>query len=190
MRRDESISMPSDEKYKQAETHLFDWRNINILQTTHYYNVSQLNVVVKKLEALSDELRVSQSSQSLGSSDLINAIHSTQRTPRAVVKYSPEYETALAHLIIMLAPLVPLFASELWSKFVCVPNRCESSSDKKMTFDLSKDLLEQRWPTVSQTFDYWLDIKVSAKFECDDLCVTFLQLTTIFHLNFCSSSLD
>lgn len=54
----------------------------------------------------------------------------------------------------MLAPIAPHFASELWSKFLSVPNRCQSS------VDWAKDVLEQSWPTVSKDFHLWLDIKV------------------------------
>lgn len=74
------------------------------------------------------------------------------------MKYSSEYENALANLIIMLSPIAPHFASELWSKFLAVPNRCAADDT---SIQWTKDVLEQSWPTVNKDFQYWLDIRVS-----------------------------
>lgn len=86
---------------------------------------------------------------------------SSQRAPKNVVKYSPEYEIALSNLIIMLAPIAPHFASELWAKFLAVPNRVVSKpTDDQTGIDWTKDVLEQSWPVISKDFHYWLDVRV------------------------------
>lgn len=102
---------------------------------------------------------------------------SSQKAPKNVVKYSPEYEIALANLIIMLAPIAPHFASELWAKFLAIPNRAESkATDGQTSIDWTKDVLEQSWPVVSKNFQYWLDIKVK----------NLNVVASVHHLNRCT----
>lgn len=61
----------------------------------------------------------------------------------------------------MLAPIAPHFASELWSKFLAIPNRCEQkATDETTNIEWTKDVLEQTWPTVSKHFQYRLDVRV------------------------------
>lgn len=71
--------------------------------------------------------------------------------------FGKEYERALATQIIMLAPMAPHFASELWTKFTSVPNRTNTKiSDIK--WDL--DVLEQTWPDVDMEYKLDLSVKV------------------------------
>lgn len=65
---------------------------------------------------------------------------------------SVQFERALACQIIMLAPIAPHFASELWSGFVSVPNRLNNSNE--ILWD--KSVLEQHWPDVD--YHYNLDL--------------------------------
>lgn len=66
--------------------------------------------------------------------------------------YSPQYERTLATLIVVLAPIAPHFASELWSGFVSAPNHLKSCN----TILWDKNVLEQSWPDVDP--DYHLDL--------------------------------
>lgn len=59
----------------------------------------------------------------------------------------------------MFSPIAPLFASECWSKFRCVPNRIDTKENIKW----SKDVLEQNWPTVDKNLEDIFVIKVSLK---------------------------
>lgn len=72
-----------------------------------------------------------------------------------MVKYGAEYERALAALIIMMAPMAPHFASELWAKFAAAPNRVTASD---ICWD--GDVMDQRWPTVDPNYKLDLIFKV------------------------------
>lgn len=64
----------------------------------------------------------------------------------------------MASQLVMLAPMAPHFASELWAKFVSTPNRInEDSEDIKWT----DDVLEQMWPNVDMEYNLDLIIKVN-----------------------------
>lgn len=60
-----------------------------------------------------------------------------------------QFERALACLIIVLAPMAPHFASELWSGFVSAPNRINTSA-KEINWDQS--VLEQTWPEIDLNY--------------------------------------
>lgn len=72
--------------------------------------------------------------------------------------FGKEYERALATQIIMLAPMAPHFASELWRKFTSVPNR-RNKEISDIKWDL--DVLEQTWPDVDREYQLDLSVKVS-----------------------------
>uniref|UniRef100_T1GTD5 leucine--tRNA ligase n=1 Tax=Megaselia scalaris TaxID=36166 RepID=T1GTD5_MEGSC len=72
-----------------------------------------------------------------------------------IIKHGKHFERALATQIIMLAPMAPHFASELWSKFCSTPNRLNPESDE---LQWNEDVLCQRWPSVD--LQYKLDFTV------------------------------
>lgn len=72
--------------------------------------------------------------------------------PPAVFAHGPQFERALATQIILLAPVAPHFASELWSGLLSASNRLNDSDE--IIWD--KLVLEQRWPEVD--LDYNLDL--------------------------------
>ena len=69
-----------------------------------------------------------------------------------------QFERALACLIIILAPMAPHFASELWSGFVSAPYRINTSS-KEINWD--QGVLEQTWPEVDSNYHLELVCMVS-----------------------------
>lgn len=75
-----------------------------------------------------------------------------QRVPPAIFAHSLQFERALACQIILLAPMAPHFASELWSGFVSAPNRLNNTQE--ILWD--KTVLEQKWPEID--VDYNLDL--------------------------------
>lgn len=77
-----------------------------------------------------------------------------QRAPKYVFAKSLQFERALAAQIIMLAPMAPHFASELWSGFQSAPNRLSTNED----FNWNKSVLEQSWPEVDM--NYCLDLLI------------------------------
>nr|XP_039249842.1 probable leucine--tRNA ligase, mitochondrial [Styela clava] len=59
--------------------------------------------------------------------------------PGDIVQTSPEYEKAVCALIIMSAPMVPHFASELWSGMQLMPY-------KLTNHEWESDVMSQNWP--------------------------------------------
>lgn len=80
-----------------------------------------------------------------------------QKASKDVMAYGPHFERALAAQIIMLSPLAPHFASELWAKFLTVPNRLSSPSHE-IQWELN--VLEQKWPEVDHNYELDLTVKV------------------------------
>lgn len=63
----------------------------------------------------------------------------------------------------MLAPAAPHFASELWSKFVCAPQRI-NETDADWNWD--KDVLLQNWPLIDNEYKVDLLIKINGYENC------------------------
>lgn len=85
-------------------------------------------------------------------------------SPSGMVKCR-EFERALAVQLIMLAPLAPHFASELWAGFCSAPGRIVN--DGEIRWD--KEVLEQNWPQIDMDFKLKLNVFVSTK-----LCICCL----------------
>lgn len=130
-----------------------DARNYFLKETTFNFRYShQLSVAISKLQGLTNAIR---------------------RAPKTTIKYSAEYERALAACIQMLAPLAPHFASELWSRFCAVPGRV--SPEDRLDLNWSADVLQQRWPMIDEAYKLDLVFKINgldlgvAKFTADQL---------------------
>lgn len=80
--------------------------------------------------------------------------------PKNVAKYSAQYELTLANIIISTAPYAPHFTSELWSKFISIPNRVNQADDLVLW---DKDVLEQKWPQLDKDYEVTFSITVSSK---------------------------
>lgn len=90
-------------------------------------------------------------------------IFTFQRAPKHIIRYGKQYERALAAQLIMLAPMAPHFASELWSKFASTSNRINSSSAE---LQWNEDVLAQKWPEIDQHYQLDLAIKVNGFENC------------------------
>ncbi|KAG4073792.1 hypothetical protein HA402_001016 [Bradysia odoriphaga] len=122
--------------FLENEAKLLASRNHFVAGTTFNYKYShQLSVAITKMQGLTKAIR---------------------GTPKETVKYSGQYERALASLIVMLAPMAPHFASELWSLFLRIPNRINKCTD--IGIDWDSDVLQQSWPKIDP--HYTLDLKV------------------------------
>ncbi|ALC43061.1 Aats-leu [Drosophila busckii] len=136
---------------------LFDARNFYIKGATfNYRHAHQLSVAISKMQGLTNSLR---------------------RTPKHVQRHGKQFERALAAQIIMLAPMAPHFASELWSKFVSVRGRLNNASEE---LQWSEDVLKQRWPDVDASYELDLSIKVNG-FENCVIKVSGTQLDKLGH---------
>lgn len=121
-----------DEKFKSEDDYMFDSRNFYIKGATfNYCQSQQMSVAVSKMQGLTNSLR---------------------RVSAFTVAKSPQYERALAAQIILLAPMAPQFASELWSGFLIAENRLNADSD----INWNASVLEQIWPSID--LDYKLEL--------------------------------
>ncbi|CAM9476056.1 unnamed protein product [Lampetra fluviatilis] len=100
----------------------------------------QRNLTVRKVTAVFEEefLLNSAISRLIGLSNVL-----TNASAR-VALLSEEYEEALATLCLLLAPLAPHLASELWRGVGSVPHK---QSGRRFEWD--RDVLQQPWPTAS-----------------------------------------
>lgn len=120
------------DEFQANEDYMFDSRNYYVKGATfNYCDSQQISVAISKLQGLTNSIR---------------------RAPATVFARSLQFERALACQIILLAPMAPHFASELWSGFVSAPNRL--TTNEEIQWD--KGVLEQRWPDID--YDYNLDL--------------------------------
>ncbi|XP_069681431.1 probable leucine--tRNA ligase, mitochondrial [Periplaneta americana] len=124
-----SSSAANTPEFKKHEDYMFDSRNYYLKGATFNYTTAfQLSVAISKMQGLTNSLR---------------------KVPPEVIGLGPQFERALACQIILLAPMAPHFASELWSGFVSAPNRLNTSS-AEIKWD--EDVLQQMWPQVDMHY--------------------------------------
>ncbi|XP_014217387.1 probable leucine--tRNA ligase, mitochondrial [Copidosoma floridanum] len=129
----------SDQTFLKEDASMFDSRNYHLHGVTFNLTVSQqLSVAISKMQSLTNKIR---------------------KSSKLCVARSREYERALAVQIIMLAPIAPHFASELWAGFCSAPNRIVEDGE----IDWDKDVLEQRWPEVDMEYELKVDVTVNDK---------------------------
>lgn len=61
-------------------------------------------------------------------------------------------------LLVMISPMAPHFASELWSRFLSAPHR-KSSIPNEINWD--ENVLAQKWPEVDLTHELSVGVKVN-----------------------------
>lgn len=77
--------------------------------------------------------------------------------PPCVFAHSLQFERALACQIVLLAPMAPHFASELWSGFTSASNRLNNSNNEILW---DKTVLEQKWPVLDNNYNLDLVCRV------------------------------
>ncbi|XP_026471328.1 probable leucine--tRNA ligase, mitochondrial [Ctenocephalides felis] len=143
-----------DPDFIEHETKLFDSRNFYASGATfNYISSHQLSVAISKMQGLTNSLR---------------------RAIPPVIAQGLQYERALGCQILLLAPMAPHFASELWSGFTNVPRleltqRNYGSKNlfllhmQQNEFDYNKSVFEQRWPDVDLHYNLDLAIKFNGE---------------------------
>ncbi|KAK8733627.1 hypothetical protein OTU49_006396 [Cherax quadricarinatus] len=122
-----SLSLEGTQEHTQF---LWKSRNRYVRSITYVFEYThQLSVAISFMQGLTSSLR---------------------KVPNCLM-LSEEFERTLGALIIMLSPLAPHFASELWAGFCSVANSSHINKDLA--------LLEQQWPEVDQ--EYPLSLKYS-----------------------------
>ncbi|XP_035225128.1 probable leucine--tRNA ligase, mitochondrial [Stegodyphus dumicola] len=142
----------SEVEIKNYEVKLNKARNFYIKGVTHnIINTKQLSVAIAKLQGLTGELR---------------------RIPK-VMAQSEAFEKTFGTLLIMLAPLAPHFASELWTAFCSV-----ALGGQKCSFDLNKPVLLQKWPEFDENCEMEIHIKLNGD-ECDSIILPRKELLSL-----------
>ncbi|XP_062565884.1 leucine--tRNA ligase, mitochondrial [Armigeres subalbatus] len=148
---------PDTEEFRQQDRKLWDARNYFSAGATFNYKFShQLSVGISKMQGLTNAIR---------------------RSAPEVVAFSEQYERAIAAQIIMLAPMAPHFASELWEQFQALPHRLNISSDE---IQWDRGVFEQNWPVVDEDYPLDLTFKVNG-FECCILKIPVKDLNQLTH---------
>lgn len=118
------------------QANAFDSRNFYLKGVTwNYKHTFNLALVISKLQGLTGDLKKSH--------------------PEAV-RCGLEYERALCTLVIMLAPMAPHFAMELWTGLTSAPY-------KQSEFNWNIPLLKQPWPEVDMSYCLELVVKLNGK---------------------------
>ncbi|XP_052863377.1 leucine--tRNA ligase, mitochondrial [Anopheles cruzii] len=147
------------EEYTQHEHQLWDARNYFTAGVTFNYRHShQLSVGISKMQGLTNAIR---------------------RAPSSVVAFSAQYERALAAQIVMLAPMAPHFATELWSQFVAVPNRA-ANVEEYDGIRWNGGVFDQRWPQIDENFPLDLTFKINGA-ECCILKIPAKRFNQLTH---------
>lgn len=136
--RENVDKVEKSESFDEQETKLWDSTNVHMSGVTFNYKYShQLSVGISKMHGLTNAIR---------------------RSTRDVVALGKNYEWSLAVQIIMLAPMAPHFASELWTRFTSAKNRVGADDDR---INWNGDVFSQKWPQVDPGHEVEVTIKTS-----------------------------
>jgi leucyl-tRNA synthetase len=143
--------------FDQHEEKLLDSKNYFVSGTTFNYKYShQLSVAVSKMQGLTNSIR---------------------RAPSDVIAFGGNFERTLAALIIMMSPMAPHFASELWARFVNLKNRINVDSDD---INWNEGVFGQKWPTVDQNYPLDLTFKVN-NYQVTSIKIPHQDLNRLTH---------
>lgn len=137
-RAQDGSGRPDTNEFREGNDKMWDARNYYAMGVTFNYKSShQLSVAISKMQGLTNSIR---------------------RACKETITYSEQYERAIAAQIIMLAPMAPHFASELWAKFVAIPNRLNPDSAE---IRWSRSVFEQKWPDVDMDYELKLIFRIN-----------------------------
>lgn len=129
-----------EEKLKEYEDHIYQFHN---------------ECLVKVTEQLSKKFLINSAISRLHSH-----LKNFKKLPIDVLAHSHQAELALADLIVMLSPMAPAFASELWSAM-------KSAASRTTHHNWDLGVLDQCWPLPDQDFPLSLEccINENTKFQ-------------------------
>ncbi|KAK7114466.1 hypothetical protein V1264_000521 [Littorina saxatilis] len=136
-----STKSPKGDKYDAAlladwENKLFEARNSALRKVTFHCSSSfLLNTAVAFLQLYSTTLG---------------------KVPPPILQESMAYRRCLADLCIMLGPMAPCFASELWTALASV---CKA--DLQLSYHWERSVLDQEWPVLDAEYELPLILKIN-----------------------------
>lgn len=138
--REKAGTFAKTKAFDEHENELLDSVNFFVSGATFNYRYShQLSVAISKMQGLT------------------NALRKNADKPD-VVALSEIFERALAAQIVMLAPMAPHYASELWSRFTSAKNRVAKNST---AINWDADVFGQKWPQVDAHHNVDLTVKAN-----------------------------
>ncbi|XP_046549523.1 probable leucine--tRNA ligase, mitochondrial [Haliotis rubra] len=150
--RGDNSNKPSQEDIDKVNTFMFENRNYFLKEVSfHMGKTFLLNAAISRLQGLT------------------NALKKTQPT---LMRHSVQFERGLCDLVVMMAPLAPHLASEMWAGLASIPNKhCHH-------YLWDKGVLEQAWPDVDQDYPLPLVIKINGQ-ESSQVFVARQQLEAL-----------
>ncbi|EFN89647.1 Probable leucyl-tRNA synthetase, mitochondrial [Harpegnathos saltator] len=125
--------------FAEHDAYMFDSRNYFLKNVTHnIVDTQQFSVAISRMQGLTNSLR---------------------KVHIECLRKSREFERALAVQILMLAPFIPHFASELWAIFCSAKHHLIDNKE----VNLDKDLLEQKWPDIDMDYKLTLNIFINKR---------------------------
>lgn len=126
VRSKDGLETPQD--LDEINLKFFDSRNYAVEMVEHSYDVTlNASFCIRKLQTLSNQLKT---------------------VSDGGIMHSLQFERALAILIIMLAPMAPSFASELWAGYATAPNRIGNTGEVQW----DQPVFKQSWPKVDSNY--------------------------------------
>lgn len=130
----------ADELDPKSESTMNQTRNNTLKAYEYHFECSfNLNTAIMEMHVLSNVLR---------------------KLSEADMGRSPAFERAMADLTIMISPIAPMFASELWRGLASAAWHYPALDEH---YNWSKDVLEQKWPQLDADFRLPLDVEVNGE---------------------------
>ncbi|XP_064641468.1 probable leucine--tRNA ligase, mitochondrial isoform X2 [Lineus longissimus] len=146
----------------EQDEQIYKSRNFHLIEVNgHFSKTFLINAGISRLQSYSNYL---------------------MKLPDYVVQRSALFEQALCDLVIMLSPMVPMFASELWAGL-------SSIQSKSGDYNWDVCLLDQAWPKVDAGYHINMMVTVNRK-DFTQVLVPFYdldKLTPEMALHFCES---
>ncbi|XP_014773131.1 leucine--tRNA ligase, mitochondrial isoform X1 [Octopus bimaculoides] len=127
-----SFQEVSPQLMKQHEEKIFEFRNYFLKEVTfHFEKTFLISVAISRLQGFTNSMR---------------------KIPADVRANSEAFGSVLADFVIMLGPLAPSFASELWAGLGSVAPQTSS-------YDWSQSVLHQKWPRIDEKYQLPLIVR-------------------------------
>lgn len=142
--------------YLKGEEEVYDLRNkmLSVI-TQSYKHTHQFMVAIKSMQSSTKKLK---------------------QFPPEIVAFGPQFELALATLIVSVAPMAPHFASELWRGFLLAPGRLNTKSTE---IKWDKPVLKQSWPRLDDEFQLPFSVSINGR----DVLTTTMSYSKLKKLN-------
>ncbi|XP_006822201.1 leucine--tRNA ligase, mitochondrial-like [Saccoglossus kowalevskii] len=130
-------------------SHFLQVKHESPLKPTNNHNKDEMRLRKERHVAIEEVTRMCKDEYmfSVSISRLIKLTNILRKVPDSIVQNSKEFEKTLCDMCIMLAPMAPHIALELWEGITSVEQyQCQH-------YDRTKNVLEQTWPELEKLED-------------------------------------